>query len=134
MRNDKARGEKPRKQSLFSENNNDKLNLNFSEDSEKNVKVNLLIENKKNLLKDEDRLYFLNLRIDSNITIFDLIKTAVDSFNDKFQNEKFKYLLSNNYNNYKLKASKKNGSPNKDIPGKLSLYLIFTKTEFFFVV
>ncbi len=112
--------EKPRQQSLFSENVTDKPeNLNFSENAEKNVKVNLLIDDKNKILKDEECICSLNLRIDCNITIFDLIKNAVDAFNDKFKNENFKYLLSNNYNNYKLKASKKNGSPNKDIPGIL---------------
>lgn len=117
--NDKAKKERPRNQSLFSENAIDNHpNGNFFENTEKNVKINLLIENKKNHLKQEDRLNSLNLRIDSNITIFDLIKNAVDSFNDKFRNENFKYLLSNNCDNYKLKVSKKNGSPNKDIPGK----------------
>lgn len=115
----KALSEKPRKQSLFSENVTDKNeNLNFYENAEKNVKVNLLIDDKNKILKDEECLCYLNLRIDSNITIFDLIKNAVDAFNDKFKNENFKYLLSNNYNIYKLKASKKNGSQNKDIPGK----------------
>jgi len=116
---EKLQNERPRKQSLFSENATDKLaNLNFFERNEKNIKINLLIDDKNKTLKDEEIIYSLNLRIDSNITILDLIKNAVDAFNDKFINEKFKYLLRNNYNHYILKASKKNGLPNKDIPGK----------------
>jgi hypothetical protein len=124
IKNQKAQSERRRKQSLFSESRIEKhLNLNIFENTEKIIKINLLIDDKNIVLKEEERLNYLNLKIESNITIFDLIKNAVEAFNDKFKTENFKYLLSNNINNYKLKASKKNGSPNKDIPGKY--YSIF---------
>jgi len=121
--------EKTRKYSLFSDNalENQKYSPSF-EVIEKNIKINLLIKednNKtKNYTKKGDELFFLNLKIDSNITIFDLIKNAVDAFNEKFRNENFRYLLNNNYSNYKLKASKKNGYPNTDIPGDYR-YILF---------
>jgi len=93
---------------------------------EKNIKINLLIkENINNLLTNNVELFSLDLTIESNITIFDIIKNTIDCFNEKFKNENYKFLLSNHYNNYKLKASKKNGSPNTDIPCKQTLFSIF---------
>jgi len=129
--------EKNRKFSLFSENvlEDNQIYSPSIDNIEKNIKINLVIKenintncnknNSKKKSKKGDDLFSFNLKIDASMVIYDLIKIAVDTFNERFRNDNYKYLLSNRYNNYKLKASKKNGFPNVDIPGKFILIYFF---------
>lgn len=88
------------------------------------VKINLVIEHKNNhkhFVKED--YFYLNLVITDRIAISELIRLSVDGFNEKFRSENYKYLLENNYQNFHLKPSKKNGYPKTDIPGKFFLYV-----------
>lgn len=108
------------RESLFSF---EKQHKNFQE-RENYVKVNILIrsikENKYNISKSPDDIIItIDLLVEDNLAIADLIKISLENFNQKFKQENLKFLLnnSNDYKSYNLKASKKSGYPNSDIPG-----------------
>ncbi len=48
--------------------------------------------------------------------ISEIIKIAVNKLNTILYNEKLNYQLIENYENYEIKTSKKNGDPKLDLP------------------
>lgn len=111
--------------------NNNKRHIKISKDEnlEKNfyfekkisVMINLLIKNhmeeinkKKGEIKE--KIFSINLTISENLTIKELINFSVDKFNEKFKLENLGFSFLLNYDNFEIKAGKKNGKPNEDIP------------------
>jgi hypothetical protein len=60
----------------------------------------------------------LNLNLNENLKINEIIKIAINAFNEKFEEDKLKIRLSVEYKRYNIKQSKKNGSPKDDLPSK----------------
>lgn len=90
----------------------------FRTNKEIEIKINLIIKNKLNKSSNfHEELFFLNLKANEKTKISEIILKSVDSFNEKFKNENFIYLLNHNYSNYQMRPSKKNGNPKSDIPG-----------------
>jgi hypothetical protein len=59
-----------------------------------------------------------DVRVSENIKIDDLIKIAVDKFNEDFRDQPGSDLIQfrRNFSNYELRPSKKNGLPKLDLP------------------
>lgn len=114
------------RESLFSFENQQNLLLS----NESILKINLVIisktQNKENSTQfitskkqQNDLLLSFNLKINENITVNDLIKISVMTFNEKLKEANLNYLLndSDNFKDYKMKPSRKTGYPNSNIPG-----------------
>ena len=62
----------------------------------------------------------VSIEINQYITIYQLIKEAVDSFNQLFKKEEISYRLNlDSLDNYQIRTSKKNGKPKNDLPGNI---------------
>ena len=70
---------------------------------------------------------FINIDVEEKVTINELIKRAVDTFNKNLENECKQYRLSLDYNQYNIKPSKKNGMPKEDLPCKKNYNIGYNK-------
>ncbi len=68
------------------------------------------------LKKEPLTIKAIRLYIDGAIFPLEVIKTSIDEFNSKLETEKEMQRFSLNYQNYKLKPSKKDGRPKSDYP------------------
>ena len=102
-----------------------KIKYNKKEERIFDIKMNLIL--RENLSKkskkstnfnknQEEILYSINIQINNDLLIEDLIKTSIEKFNEKLKSEKSNFLLSLNYENYKIKPAKKSGKANQDLP------------------
>ena len=88
------------------------------------IKISILIKNNSEIKmsknqkteKPVEKIHYVMLTIDSSFYSSNIVKSSLDLFNNIFEEGKDDYRLSLNYENYKLKPSKKNGKPNMDYP------------------
>ncbi len=64
-----------------------------------------------------------NLEIAENAKFSELIKLSVNYFNEELIKENSDYRLQHNYKMYLLKASKKSGKADFDLPSKFNIKL-----------
>jgi hypothetical protein len=74
------------------------------------MSISIQSDNDKNFMKS------IKMNIKETDSVESIVQLAIQIFNNIFKNEKILVQLSENLTLYKLKPSKKNGSP-KDLPG-----------------
>lgn len=87
----------------------------------RNIKVSIEVPEFEDSKKSETKcIYSIMQTIDSSFYSMNIIKQSIDNFNKLFESKDgdspIPYRLALNYNNYKLRPSKKNGKPNNDYP------------------
>ncbi len=80
------------------------------------IKVFIEIPNQNNIYKN------ISIKVTNKIRMSDLMKEAIKLFNVLFNNMGVPYELAMNINLYKMRASKKSGKPNCDMPCNILYY------------
>jgi len=117
--------------SLVSEEFEESMEFNNSM-SVKPININISTVIKS---KNEELIKKIVISINSVIKPLEIIKTSIDLFNIKFENERAGFRFSLNYNDYILKPSKKDGRPKLDYPSiDFDTYIQDTQIESFSLI
>jgi hypothetical protein len=75
------------------------------------VRINLLHE-----IDNKEEISVIHLKISENTTISNMVKIAVDKYNDYFFENSLSIKFVCNYDEYDVRPSKKTGHPKLDLP------------------